>query len=739
MNKKIFTITSLALAMAFGAQAQLSQETVVMPRGSVWKYLDNGSDQGTAWYGVNFNDASWASGAAELGYGDGEVTTVGWVPANGGKNATTYLRTNFNLTALPAAGQKVGLKIKRDDGVVVYINGAEVMRDNIPAGTITFDTYASATVDGSNESTFFYFEIPSTALVLGNNTIAVSVHQDRPNSSDVSFDFEIVYTEFTPPVTCDDHLDSLHISRFVSVLPTSQPDSIRIPATHTFQMIVQQGDPYSDTTQGATKGLFDFTGYVPKNGSSKEGWLSINHELGSWPSAGVSMLTMNFDTTANIWNVSNNVPVDFGPVEGTGRNCSGTVTPWGTIVTSEETLPSRDANGDGYQDIGWNVEIDPATAKIVDHNNDNKQEKLWKLGRMSHENIVVNPWDRRTVYQGNDENPGYIFRFIADRPEDLSSGQLFVLKLDGPLDASTTGQWIGIPNSTPAECNNARGFAAAVGATSFNQIEDVEISPLDSMIYFTSKASSRVYRFKDLGQRVSNVEVFVGNTATVYNIETENGIVPEQWGGGVDNLTFDSKGNLYVIQDGGRNHIYMVPPCHTQANPAVKLFMVTPAGSEPTGMTMSPDDKFMFVSIQHPSSNNATEQLDAAGRMVKFNRESAIVIARKEFLGPDALVTPPADTTNPNSIGNIQNSISSFVAYPNPTSGNVALNIDLSVPGNAIITLTTIQGSDIRLISRKLNQGANSVEIDMMNLPAGVYFATIRVNGQIQTKKIVKK
>ena len=50
-----------------------SQTTTLISNGSSWKYLDDGSNQGTAWYGTGFNDASWASGNAELGYGDGEI------------------------------------------------------------------------------------------------------------------------------------------------------------------------------------------------------------------------------------------------------------------------------------------------------------------------------------------------------------------------------------------------------------------------------------------------------------------------------------------------------------------------------------------------------------------------------------------------------------------------------------------------------------------------------------------
>lgn len=115
-----------------------------------------------------------------------------------------------------------------------------------------------------------------------------------------------------------------------------------------------------------------------------------------------------------------------------------------------------------------------------------------------------------------------------------------------------------------------------------------------------------------------------------------HGSATEQWRDGNDNLTFDNEGNLYVLQGGGRNHIWMVRPCHTATNPQVELFAVIPAGAEPTGMTFSPDYRFMFLSIQHPSSANATIMTDAAGSPKVFNRESAIVIARKEYLGANA-------------------------------------------------------------------------------------------------------
>src|SRR5690606_9226018 len=128
---------------------------------------------------------------------------------------------------------------------------------------------------------FHEIELLNAPLQVGENVIAVEVHQRSGSSSDVSFDAKIVLEEVlppAPPVTCDDSLSATHISRFVSVIPGTQPDSLRIPATHTFQLLLQSGQPYSDSADGNTKGLFDFTGYVPVGGSSEDGYLSINHE-----------------------------------------------------------------------------------------------------------------------------------------------------------------------------------------------------------------------------------------------------------------------------------------------------------------------------------------------------------------------------------------------------------------------------------------------------------------------------
>jgi len=67
----------VVLGVMLAASVARAQTIItLLPAGSTWKYLDNGSDQGTAWQAPDFNDSAWASGPAQLGYGDGDEATV---------------------------------------------------------------------------------------------------------------------------------------------------------------------------------------------------------------------------------------------------------------------------------------------------------------------------------------------------------------------------------------------------------------------------------------------------------------------------------------------------------------------------------------------------------------------------------------------------------------------------------------------------------------------------------------
>ena len=429
-------------------------------------------------------------------------------------------------------------------------------------------------------------------------------------------------------INCDG--SEKHISCFASVGHFDQSDTMEIPATHTFQILLKEGDAYADISNGTAPGNNDFTGYVGKNGSSIEGYVAVNHENSP---GGVSIVDVSYDPAIKSWGQDLLRSVDFTGVVATQRNCSGGITPWGTIITSEESVLGFDANGDGYNDIGWQIEIDPVTASIATTNELGLPQKLWALGTMSHENIVVAN-DSITAYEAEDGGSGAVYKFVADNKMDLTSGKLYALKLDLGLEnnepVSPKGVWVEVPNETASERNSTNSLAIDLGATDFGGAEDVEINPVTGEIYFTSKSAGRTFAFTDGGDSITNFRTFVGGKE--YPIQMKDSVEMVSWGGGNDNLTFDQFGNLYVLQDGGTNYIWYVSAEHTQENPDVKIFMRSPNGSEPTGMTFSPDYRFMFLSIQHPSSANATQQ-DAFGNDVALNASATIVIARNEHLG----------------------------------------------------------------------------------------------------------
>jgi hypothetical protein len=185
-----YTILKMC-AISFLLIGKLQAQTTLIATGTSWKYLDNGSNQGTAWYGTGFSDASWVSGNAQLGYGDGdEATVVSYGPNSSAKYITTYFRKTISV-ADASLFTNYTLNIKRDDGVVVYINGVEKYRNNMPTGTITYTTGASTTCsdDGAGFQTA---TLASGSLVTGTNVIAVEMHQVNGSSSDISFDLSLI-------------------------------------------------------------------------------------------------------------------------------------------------------------------------------------------------------------------------------------------------------------------------------------------------------------------------------------------------------------------------------------------------------------------------------------------------------------------------------------------------------------------------------------------------------------------
>ena len=163
-----------------------AKPVILIAAGSKWKYSDTGTSLGTDWTNPDFKDDAWTEGPAQLGYGDRDEKTK----INDSKDhyPTYYFRQRFEVKD-PGKLKPLVIRLMRDDGAVVFLNGREVVRDNMPKGTIKHSTFATASTPSENG--FHVHDLASSQLVAGSNVIAVEVHQADADSSDVSFDLEL--------------------------------------------------------------------------------------------------------------------------------------------------------------------------------------------------------------------------------------------------------------------------------------------------------------------------------------------------------------------------------------------------------------------------------------------------------------------------------------------------------------------------------------------------------------------
>ncbi len=172
--------------------------TTLIPFSSQWKYLDDGSNPNTAWRTLPYDDSTWQTGFAEFGYGDGdENTIVNFGPDSNNKQISTYFRRTFTIDT-PADYKTLTLSLLRDDGAVVYLNNQEILRSNMPSGTITTTTLALTPIPPTAEKEFQTVNIASNTLISGTNVLAVEIHQAQPTSSDISFNLTLSAMSTTP-------------------------------------------------------------------------------------------------------------------------------------------------------------------------------------------------------------------------------------------------------------------------------------------------------------------------------------------------------------------------------------------------------------------------------------------------------------------------------------------------------------------------------------------------------------
>lgn len=399
------------------------------------------------------------------------------------------------------------------------------------------------------------------------------------------------------------------------------------------------------------KGKQDFLAFIPIGGSGSHGILWVNHETTSphdqiGDGGGASVMEVFCDSVMGWRKVGFPYAVNFEPVGGTIANCLGTLTPWGTVLTSEELEPSSDAElhdpqagvmlrdtGWGrWSNYGWMVEVDPVERKVLG--------KRHAMGRFMHEGVYAMP-DHMTFYLLDDEGPGAFFKFVADTAKNLRSGQLFAYRHERD---SLGRHWMPLPRGRDSLVY-ARRHAFQRGATIFNRMEDIELLPDGSfLISETGKDSADFAPAIALGGKVPPHLGYLHVGSQVYHdkygrllrfdprtdeisVYLEAGQALEDKSimlSNPDNLALDSKRGLLVIQedingtDAGRmpqrtgirskanpsevlvvNEIYFLDI--RQPKPSLDdlhRFAVAPAGYETTGAVFSPDGDALFISLQ---------------------------------------------------------------------------------------------------------------------------------------------
>ena len=294
---------------------------VVSPWGATWRYLATGTAPAATWTQLSFNDAAWKTGAAELGYGDFDETTVvednptpGYNSGDTNRYITTWFRRTFTVTNAAQVTALAGRMI-RDDGVAVYLNGVEIWRDNLAAGAGP-TTIALSSISGTAETTQITKTLNAANLVEGVNVLAVEIHQIAADSSDISFNLELTAER---PATAPD--------------PDTDGDGMRDvwEIAHGFQYW-NAADAAQDADGDGTTNLAEFRlGLDPRNAAQAFRATPGSGFTLAWPSA--PGLTFTIERTLLL------SPANWLPI-GT-RNATG--------ATSTFTDPAPPAGGGFYR------------------------------------------------------------------------------------------------------------------------------------------------------------------------------------------------------------------------------------------------------------------------------------------------------------------------------------------------------------------------------------------------------
>jgi hypothetical protein len=186
-----------------------------------WRYDQSGADRGNSWTNAAYDDSAWSDGfpvfdALRSAPDAPPPFCRPVLPTNSESNRTcltlsngqataqipaVYFRTHFQFEG-DAVHSVLRLRALIDDGAALYLNGAEILRQGMPAGALSYQTLANRTVADAN---YEDFEVSAPGLVAGDNVLAVEVHQDSLTSPDLTFGLRL--SGVVPTLAVHPHLE----------------------------------------------------------------------------------------------------------------------------------------------------------------------------------------------------------------------------------------------------------------------------------------------------------------------------------------------------------------------------------------------------------------------------------------------------------------------------------------------------------------------------------------------------
>ena len=313
---------------------------------------------------------------------------------------------------------------------------------------------------------------------------------------------------------------------------------------------------------------------------------------------------------------------------GTLANCSGGVTPWGTILTCEENYDlfygEKNFQTGEYkvsklqwesffpsnrtEHYGWVVEYDPETKEAKKH---------ISLGRFAHEcaTVVELSDGRVVVYSGDDKNDGCLYKYISDESGKIFPGKLYVGNFESgvwePLsyDRSVLNEKF---DSETEMLIRTREAAELVGGSPLDRPEDIEIDPIDGSVVV---ALTNNKPKGDYFGSIMKLKETAGYDGLAFSYETFLTGGEETGFACPDNLVFDPAGNLWFTSDisgssigtspyepFGNNGLFVAVRDGVNAGQVFQMASA-PNEAEFTGPCFGPDGT-LFLSVQHPGESS---------------------------------------------------------------------------------------------------------------------------------------